>query len=206
MTQETAAKFTTRFKDMTERTPDAQEPYVIEVSYKDRGPEGRPIRYSILKDADSDRYLMLGKDMSDVAMIQKDLMNAQIGLRRDFEAMRPYQRFYRTLMSSMGEAILIWSSETDAIRDLNGKAAGLLGSNISDLKGKPLTGLFVDGDDLRKAAQQSERDRDGGSANPVKARHAVADESVLFTFSRRPPGRGQICCGRYPKRRQMRRS
>jgi len=106
----------------------------IELNHIDNAKWDTPIGYSILRDPDSKNLLMVGRDLSTVALIQRDLVDAQIALERDFESSRDFQTRYRAVLETVPDALVLLSPQTGTVQDANSAAAELFGEDVAELR------------------------------------------------------------------------
>lgn len=102
-----------------------------------------PVRYGLYMLPDQAHVLMLGQDQRPTIEMQQLLLNAQIALERDHEAQREIDTRYRLLMDFTSDAIILISTSSGQIVDINHDAAGILGRMRAELIGKPLAECFV---------------------------------------------------------------
>jgi transcriptional regulator PpsR len=101
-----------------------------------------PVRYNVINMGDSERYLAVGRDMRDVAVMQQRLIQAQQSLERDYMRLRQVETRYRMLFDMSSEPVLIVESETWRIREANAAAHALLKARDGTLIGAKLPNLF----------------------------------------------------------------
>lgn len=104
-----------------------------ELTHSDRAGFPHPVRYGISRLGTDGRLLLLGRDMRPIAELQQQLVQAQLALERDYEAQREIETRYRVLLEANGAPLLIVSTTTGRIVDLNAAAADLIGAPRADL-------------------------------------------------------------------------
>jgi transcriptional regulator PpsR len=109
-----------------------------------QSPDGDiPVRYAILPVAESDRHVVLGRDMRDAASLQQRLLQAQQSLERDYMRLRQLDKRYRMLFELSAEPVLIVDADGHRIREANPAAHRALGAKAGTLAGSKLHGLFA---------------------------------------------------------------
>lgn len=134
LTEESTEKLKTRLSKIDVDVAGSSLQRKIELNHVDNATWDTPIEYSILRDPETKNLLMVGRDLSAVAMIQRDLVDAQIALERDFEASRDYQTRYRAVLETIPDALVLLSPQTGTIQDINSAAAKLFGEEPAALK------------------------------------------------------------------------
>ncbi len=108
-----------------------------------QSPDGDiPVNYVILPVADSDRHVVLGRDLRNSASLQQRLLQAQQSLERDYMRLRQLERRYRMLFDLSAEPVLIVDGDGHRVREANPAAHRVLGAKAGTLAGNKLLGLF----------------------------------------------------------------
>lgn len=139
LTSESIAKFEQALKSVAEFGHVLRP---VELNHTDRNDWQYPVRYSFHIVGPDSSVLMLGHDLRLVAETQEQLIQAQFALERGYEERREFDARYRMLMASTRDAFVFVSASDGRIRDLNGAAASLLGSERDDLIGAPIAQEF----------------------------------------------------------------
>jgi len=149
LTEESKAKLKTRLSNIDAADTGSQFHRRIELNHIDNATWDTPIEYSVLQDVESKNFLLVGRDLSAVAMIQRDLVNAQIALERDFEASRDFQTRYRAVLETVPDALILLSPQTGIVQDANTAAAELFGEDITALKNTDFAERFKEDSKLQ---------------------------------------------------------
>ena len=102
-----------------------------------QSPDGEiPVRYAILPAAESDRHVVLGRDMRDAASLQQRLLQAQQSLERDYMRLRQLDKRYRMLFELSSEPVLIVDADGHRAREplIAQLGAALTATSVSPLE------------------------------------------------------------------------
>lgn len=110
-------------------------PVAAELNHRDDAIREFPVRYMLHRIAADGSVLMTGRDLRPLAEMQQQLVRAQLALEQDYEAQREMDTRYRVLMDVVRDAVLLVSSGTGRILDINAAAAMLLGGTRAELMG-----------------------------------------------------------------------
>ena len=153
-----------------------------------------PIRYSFHAIGPDGAILMLGRDLRPVAEMQRQLVQAQMALERDYETQREFDTRFRVLMEASREGFLFVSQASGRIIEANSAAAALLGAGVADLRGASLAQEF----DSRRRGElisllTSQAMTEGRNPVELTARRNHATVSVLATSFRAAGERTLLC-------------
>ncbi len=110
------------------------------------GPGGDvPVRYLVMA-LEKGRFVAIGRDMRDAAVLQQRLLQAQQSLERDYLRLRQVEARYRLLFDMALEPVLIVDAATRRIREANPAAHRLLAAKPGALTDQPVSSI-VDPDD-----------------------------------------------------------
>jgi transcriptional regulator PpsR len=101
-----------------------------------------PIKYTTIPVGEGDRFIVLGRELSRMAVLQQKLMEAHQNLERDYGRMRRAEGRYRLLFNSSAVAILILNPADGTIEDMNTAATNMIGRSASELTGTHISDLF----------------------------------------------------------------
>lgn len=101
-----------------------------------------PVRYVLRRWPGTNKLLLLGRDLRQMAEVQQQLVQAHRAIGRDHEAQRELETRYRVLMEENSFPLMIISETTGRIVDLNSSAARLLGAARNDLLNAPVAQEF----------------------------------------------------------------
>jgi transcriptional regulator PpsR len=116
----------------------------VEMNHADQSNWPYPVRYSVHRVGGDGEFLLLGRDLRQVAETQQQLVQAQIALERGYEERREFDARYRMLLATTSDAFIFVSASDGRIRDLNAPAASLLGGTRDELTGAPIAQEFKD--------------------------------------------------------------
>ncbi len=140
MTIESVSKFEGRLAEFLEGHSQVRP---VELNHADgSGRWESPVRYSFHRIGPDGAILLLGRDLTPIAEMQQQLVEAQLSLERDYETQREYDTRFRVLMDSTSEAVLFVSVQSGEITEANGAAVALLDRPIENLIGNQLAGCF----------------------------------------------------------------
>ncbi|NNE87991.1 MAG: transcriptional regulator PpsR [Silicimonas sp.] len=103
-----------------------------------------PVVYTMHHIGSEETILLMGRDLRPIADMQRQLVDAQIAVERDFEVKRGYDTRFRVLMQSIQDAVVFVNVSTGSIIDANAAAATLLRRTVDELKGTEFAKLFED--------------------------------------------------------------
>lgn len=103
-----------------------------------------PVVYTMHNIGSQETILLMGRDLRPVAEMQRQLVDAQIAVERDFELKRGYDTRFRVLMQSVHDAMVFVNVATGQIIDANNAAATLLRRTVDELKDTEFAKLFED--------------------------------------------------------------
>ncbi|MEM9969893.1 MAG: transcriptional regulator PpsR [Pseudomonadota bacterium] len=153
-----------------------------------------PIRYSFHMIGPDGAILMLGRDLRPVAEMQRQLVQAQMALERDYEAQREFDTRFRVLMEASREGFLFVSQASGRIVEANNVAAEILGATVLELRGASLAQEF---DSRRKgelmSVLTSQAMTEGKKPIDMTARRNQAAVSVLASSFRAAGERMLLC-------------
>lgn len=101
-----------------------------------------PIKYTTVPVDGKDRFIALGRDLSDVSLLQQKLVSAHQDLERDYSRMRMAEGRYRLLFNTSSEAILIVNAVDWTIEEANAAVENMTDKSRTDLVDKPISELF----------------------------------------------------------------
>jgi transcriptional regulator PpsR len=94
-----------------------------------------PLRFcAVALDADGS-LAALGRDLSSVAALQQQVLNAQQALEQDYWKLRQIESRYRLLFQMSAEAVLVLDNETGRVLEANPVAGRLLGGGRKSIAG-----------------------------------------------------------------------
>ena len=84
-----------------------------------------PIQYSIHPTGVNNQILLFGRDLTQIAQAQQELMKTQLKFEREYDRYRSFDTKYRVILEQCGSAFII-VDETGKIVDFNKKAAAIM--------------------------------------------------------------------------------
>ena len=124
---------------------DPKSQRATEVNHFDKKTEVEfPVVYTMHDIGSEETILLMGRDLRPIADIQKQLVDAQLAVERDFELKRGYDTRFRVLMQSISDAMVFVNVSTGVIIEANTAAATLLRRTVDELKNKEFAKLFED--------------------------------------------------------------
>lgn len=101
-----------------------------------------PVRYSTIALGNTGGVLAIGRELSTLADLQQQLMNAQQAMEREYARLRNAETRYRLLFQISSEAVVITDADTLRISEANPAAMELAAAARERIEGRPLTQLF----------------------------------------------------------------
>jgi transcriptional regulator PpsR len=115
VTPETRIKVKELLQDATVR----KSPNWRQVNHPSPGGEDIPVLYSAINIGRDDRFVMVGRDLRPLAIMQQRLINAQQSMERDYIRLRHAETRYRLLFQVSSEAVMIVDAGNNTILDAN---------------------------------------------------------------------------------------
>jgi transcriptional regulator PpsR len=116
-----------------------------QVNQEINGSASLPIQYSTIFFAKQNKLIAIGKDLSNISMLQQKLVQSQQEIERDYANLHAIQNRYLQLFNSIDQAYLIIDSQTFKIIEVN-KSAGFLVGDLKKIQGKLFINLFPEKD------------------------------------------------------------
>lgn len=88
--------------------------------------EDIPVLYSAINIGRDDRFVVVGRDLRPLAMMQQRLLNAQQSMERDYVRLRHAETRYRLLFQVSSEAVMIIDAGSNMVLDANPAALVLM--------------------------------------------------------------------------------
>lgn len=101
-----------------------------------------PMLYTVVTFGSDGRLLVLGRDQSEIAVMQQRLVEAQQALERDYWRLRQAETRYRLLFQTAADAIVIVDAATECIVEANPAAGQILAEAANSLIGRVFQELF----------------------------------------------------------------
>jgi transcriptional regulator PpsR len=105
-----------------------------------------PVQYSAVDIGLADRFLLVGRDLRQLAVMQQRLISAQQSMERDYIRLRHAETRYRLLFQVSSEAVVLVDANTETILDANPAALALFDQSAPQLLNSPLVRHFQAGD------------------------------------------------------------
>ncbi len=100
------------------------------------------VQYSAFRLEEDGRVLILGRDLEEVAALQRRLVETQQSMERDFVRLRHVESRYRILLDTSPEPILLVDAHNDKVVDANLAAQALLRDASRRLAGRDVFECF----------------------------------------------------------------
>jgi transcriptional regulator PpsR len=113
-----------------------------QVNHPSTGGDDIPVLYSAIDFGVADRFLVVGRDLRQMAVMQQRLINAQQSMERDYIRLRHAETRYRLLFQVSSEAVMVVDSTSEMIVDANPAALALFEQNAPQMLNSPLPGHF----------------------------------------------------------------
>jgi PAS domain-containing protein len=124
-----------------------------------------------------------GRDLRDNMALQRQLVEAQQAMERDYWKLRETETLYRSLFQASSEGVVVVEGSKLRVQELNPAARTMLLAGDKEAKGKKLVGSAIDGWFVDAAAQPlataAERARSSGQAQRLRAELAAGGEVDL---------------------------
>jgi transcriptional regulator PpsR len=101
-----------------------------------------PMLFSTVKLQESDNIVAMGRDLSGLAKIQQNLVDAQQSLEREYIRLRQLETRYRTLFEMTSSPVFVVNAEDLKIAEANSSAVKLPGSKHEPVIGKKINSIF----------------------------------------------------------------
>jgi len=121
VTPDTRAKVGELLQDATVRKSSSWR----QLNHPSPGGEDIPVLYSAINIGRDDRFVVVGRDLRPLAVMQQRLINAQQSMERDYIRLRHAETRYRLLFQVSSEAVMIVDAGNNTILDANPAALAL---------------------------------------------------------------------------------
>ncbi len=115
---------------------------IIQLNHIKNGGDDFPIQYSIHPTGVNNQILLFGRDLTQIAQAQQELMKTQLKFEREYDRYRSFDTKYRVILEQCGSAFII-VDEAGQLIDFNQKAVAIL--EKADLNQMMLKDLFYQG-------------------------------------------------------------
>ena len=115
---------------------------IIQLNHIKNGGDDFPIQYSIHPTGVNNQILLFGRDLTQIAQAQQELMKTQLKFEREYDRYRSFDTKYRVILEQCGSAFII-VDEAGQLIDFNQKAVAIL--EKADLNQIMLKDLFYQG-------------------------------------------------------------
>ena len=113
-----------------------------QVNHPSAGGEDIPVLYSAINIGREDRFVVVGRDLRPLAVMQQRLINAQQSMERDYIRLRHAETRYRLLFQVSSEAVMIIDAGSNMILDANPAALALFEESAPRLLNSGFPGHF----------------------------------------------------------------
>ncbi len=101
-----------------------------------------PMLFSTLKVLNSENVVAMGRDLSGLASIQQNLVEAQQTLEREYIRLRQLESRYRTLFEITTNPVLVINADDYRVVEANSSVSKIPGNNLESITGKKINSLF----------------------------------------------------------------
>lgn len=141
-----------------------------------------PVLYSTIDIGRKDRYVVIGRDLRQLAAMQQRLINAQQTMERDYTRLRQAETRYRLLFQVAAEAVLIVNASTNVILDANPAALALFDDTAPGLAKSDFVARFAQ-TDMATVSQLLADVRAKGRDGSVRVHVAQGDRQATLHAS-----------------------
>lgn len=113
-----------------------------QVNHPSPGGDDVPVLYSAIDFGRGDRFLIVGRDLRQLATMQQRLINAQQSMERDYIRLRHAETRYRLLFQVSSEAVMIVDANNELIVDANPATLALFDSSAPQTLNAPVASFF----------------------------------------------------------------
>jgi transcriptional regulator PpsR len=138
VTADTRAKVNELLADVSTRASSSWR----QVNHPSPGGEDIPVLYSAINIGREDRFVLVGRDLRPLAVMQQRLLNAQQLMERDYIRLRHAETRYRLLFQVSSEAVMIVDAGNSMILDANPAALALFDESAPQVLKSNLPGHF----------------------------------------------------------------
>jgi transcriptional regulator PpsR len=159
-----------------------------QVNHPIKDSEDLPYLYSTVQVAPQSRahpkgrIVAFGRDLRALVALQRQLVETQQSMERDYWRFREAETRYRHLLETSSEAVLIVDGATQKVLEANPAARALCGGMRNKLVGAPLAGVF-DAKHAERLQDLLASARSVGKREPVRARLADGAREVSVAAS-----------------------
>ena len=129
VTTESRGKIEDMLRDAAARKPSNWR----HVNHPSPAGEDIPVQYSAIDIGRKDRLIVIGRDLRQIAVLQRRLISAQQSMERDYTRLRQAETRYRLLFQVASEAVMVVDAASYAIVDANPAALALLDASAPQL-------------------------------------------------------------------------
>ncbi|OUV99435.1 MAG: transcriptional regulator PpsR [Betaproteobacteria bacterium TMED156] len=101
-----------------------------------------PMLFSTIKVLNSENIVAMGRDLSGLAKIQQNLVEAQQSLEREYIRLRQLETRYRTLFEMTSSPVFVVNADDLKIAEANSSAVKIPGKKHEPIIGKKINSLF----------------------------------------------------------------
>ena len=111
--------------NVTSSTNNKAEKDTVQLNHTKNDGADFPIQYSIHPTGVNNQILLFGRDLTQIAQAQQELMKTQLKFEREYDRYRSFDTKYRVILEQCGSAFII-VDETGKIVDFNKKATTII--------------------------------------------------------------------------------
>ena len=144
--------------------------------------EDIPVQYLAIDIGRKDRFVMVGRDLRQMAAMQQRLISAQQSMERDYTRLREAETRYRLLFQVASEAVIIIDATSHAVIDANPAALALLDASAPQLLKSNFVNHF-DATDAHAIVRLLADVRSGGRDNAARVHTANSKRECALAAS-----------------------
>lgn len=141
-----------------------------------------PVSYSVVPLTGQGGVLALGRDLREVAAVQKRLVDAQQSMERDYLRLRHTEARYRLLFEAVAEAVLVLDANSLVVLEHNAAAGRLMGDATRRMVGRSVLELLAPASHAEVQAQFAQA-RSAGRSDDIVVRLAAGGAELRLAAS-----------------------
>ena len=147
----------TKVQELLDAAREARDSGWRHINHPVPGGQDMALQYTGMPTGQDGRLLVLGRDLEEIASLQRRLVETQQSMERDFVRLRHVESRYRILLDTTPEAILLVDANSDKVVDANVAAQALVKDANRRLTGRDVLECFeAEGrDDLRASLRMA---------------------------------------------------
>ncbi len=132
----------TKIKELLQEATSKASSSWRQVNHPSPGGDDIPVLYSAINIGRDDRFVVVGRDLRPLALMQRRLIAAQQTMERDYARLRHAETRYRLLFQVSAEAVMIVDASSLSISDANPAALAVLDESLPKVLKSPFVSFF----------------------------------------------------------------